>query len=188
MRRLVARLLFWPTLAWNVLWGRVFALRPWWSRVDDRVILGALPFASDVARLREEGVTAVVNICGEHPGPVRAYEEAGIVQLRLLTPDFSAPSLEDMQRGVAFIQRHVGEGRTVYVHCKAGRGRSATLVLCWLVACKGVSPEEAYAMLVRKRAHVVRRFALRPVIWEFWVREGVGGGGAGQGGGAEGGD
>ena len=167
MRRIVARLLFWPTLGWNVLWGRVLRIRPWWSRVDDRVILGALPFPSDVVRLQAEGVTAVVNICGEHPGPVKAYQQAGIVQLRLYTPDFSAPSLEDMKRGVAFIQRHVSEGHSVYVHCKAGRGRSATLVLCWLVATKGISPEEAYALLAQKRPHVVRCFALRPVIWEF---------------------
>lgn len=31
-------------------------------------------------------------------------------------------------------------GRTTYVHCKAGRGRSTTIVLCYLVMfypCKG---------------------------------------------------
>lgn len=30
---------------------------------------------------------------------------------------------------------HVQGKETVYVHCKAGRGRSTTVVLCYLVCC-----------------------------------------------------
>lgn len=33
---------------------------------------------------------------------------------------------------ICFIE-HVKSGKTTYVHCKAGRGRSTTIVLCYLV-------------------------------------------------------
>ena len=38
-----------------------------------------------------------------------------------------------IQRGVAFIEEMNQNEKTVYVHCKAGRGRSTTLVACYLM-------------------------------------------------------
>lgn len=37
------------------------------------------------------------------------------------------------QRGVAFIKKHSEEGSKVYIHCKAGHGRSAAIVFAWLM-------------------------------------------------------
>jgi atypical dual specificity phosphatase len=44
-----------------------------------------------------------------------------------------APSLVDISRAVDFIHRNASCGRMTYIHCKAGRGRSTTIVLCYLV-------------------------------------------------------
>lgn len=40
------------------------------------------------------------------------------------------------------------------MHCKAGRGRSTTLVICYLVRELGMSPQEAYAFVRQKRPQV----------------------------------
>jgi atypical dual specificity phosphatase len=170
MRWLIARLLFYPTLAWNLLLSRVLRVRRWWDRVDEHVLVGALPLASDVPSLQAAGVGAVVNCCEEYKGPVQAYERAGIVQLRLPTIDFVAPTLEDAERGAAFIQERVEQGESVYVHCKAGRGRSATIALCWLIAAKGMTPDQAQAKLLEKRPHVCRSLARRRVVQQFAAR------------------
>lgn len=65
--------------------------------------------------------------------------------LQLSTTDiFEAPSQEKLKRGVSFInQFRIPNNKvdseqnekmpTVYVHCKAGRTRSATLVGCYLM-------------------------------------------------------
>ena len=168
MQWLVSRMLFLPTLAWNVALGRIFSVRNWWDRVDEHLIIGALPFSSDAAPLAGEGVTAVVNTCEEYAGPVRAYERLGIVQLRLPTIDFTPPSLESAKRGVAFICEQIEKGGTVYVHCKAGRGRSATIVACWLMRTKGISPAEAQAWLSDKRPHVNQHLAERDVVKAYY--------------------
>ena len=40
------------------------------------------------------------------------------------------------------------------MHCKAGRGRSTTVVLCYLVKYKGMTPGEALAMVRGKRPQI----------------------------------
>jgi len=167
MRWLYARLVYWPTLGWNVLLGRALKVRAWWSRVDDHVLLGAVPFRSDVDLLHVEGVVGVINTCHEYGGPCDEYERVGIVQLHLPTIDFTPPTLEDVERGVDFIRRHAEIGRTVYVHCKAGRARSATIVACWLIASRGIDPEEAQRILLEHRPFVLPRIAQRQVVQDF---------------------
>jgi atypical dual specificity phosphatase len=172
LRRGVIRLLFYPTLLWNVVLHRLLPSRRWWDRVDEHVVLGALPLAADVPRLQAEGVRAVLNMCAEYAGPVAAYERAGIVQERLPTEDFTPPTLQDVEGSVAFIAEHAAHGETVYVHCKAGRGRSATVVLCWFIAAHRLTPEAAQARLQGKRPHVVRDLYRRQVVDAFWRRHG----------------
>ena len=90
-QRLYAQLVWLPTLWWNYLLGRVFRVRRWWDRIDPHVIVGAYPFARDVAGLYTEGVRGVVNTCEEYHGPSLHYEAAGIEQLRIPTTDFTHP-------------------------------------------------------------------------------------------------
>jgi atypical dual specificity phosphatase len=166
----VSRLLFWPTFLWNALLGRVLKVRRWWDRVDHHVLLGALPLSRDVKTLAVEGVAAVVNTCEEYAGPEEAYRRNGIEQLRVPTTDFHPPSLESIERAVAFIQQHVLAGQTVYVHCKAGRARSATVVLCWLVAHRGMTIEQAQRHLLACRPHVMKTLGERAVVKEWAAR------------------
>jgi atypical dual specificity phosphatase len=163
----VSRLLFWPTFLWNALLGRVLGLRRWWDRVDHHLLLGALPLRPDVAALAAEGVAAVVNTCEEYAGPVEEYRRYGIEQLRVPTTDFHPPTLDSIRLAVAFIQQHVVAGQTVYVHCKAGRARSATVVLCWLVAYRGMTVEQAQRHLLACRPHVMATLGQRAVVKEW---------------------
>lgn len=62
------------------------------------------------------------------------WKKKGVKFLQLHTQDiFHAPSQEKLARGVQFINDFIGTGNSVYVHCKAGRTRSATLVGCYLM-------------------------------------------------------
>ena len=55
--------------------------------------------------------------------------------LNLPTTDlFSAPNQQRLQEGVAWMLDEANSGKgSVYVHCKAGRARSATLVAAYLI-------------------------------------------------------
>lgn len=151
-----------------MLLGRWLKVRNWWDRIDETLIVGALPFGNDVPKMAADGVTCVVNTCAEYEGPTREYDDHGIEQLRVPTVDFTHPSLEHVKEAVEFIDRQTNDGGTVYVHCKAGRARSATVAMCWLISSKGMSPQEAQTLLLEKRPHVNRLVYARPVVKQFY--------------------
>jgi len=171
MYRRIARLIFYPTLIWNLFRVRVLGVWQWWSRVDDHLILGALPFRYLVKELHGQGVRAVVNTCEEYAGPLREYEQYGIQQLRVPTVDFTIPAPDSVDQAVHFMSDYIDRGETVYVHCKAGRGRSATVVLCWLIHTKGLTPDQAQAYLQAKRPQVVKYLYRRQVVQDFYRRQ-----------------
>ncbi len=164
---LKARVVFVPTLLWNMLLGRWLKQRNWWDRIHPNVILGAFPFPSDVARLASEGVKGVVNTCEEYGGPTGEYEKHSITQFRMPTIDFTHPKLDDVCAAVEFIEEQVAQGRTVYIHCKAGRGRSATVAICWLIKSQQITSAEGQRWLSEKRSHVNQHLPSRPVVKEF---------------------
>ncbi len=166
-QRCYAHSVFYPTLAWNYTLGRILKIRNWWDRIDPHVIVGAYPFAGDVEGLYAAGVRAVVNTCEEYAGPQAEYDRLGIEQLRIPTTDFTHPSLDDVSRAVEFIERHVAADESVYIHCKAGRARSATVALCWLMKYRDMTMEQGQARLLESRPHVNPRLTEREVVQRF---------------------
>uniref|UniRef100_A0A8C4NN10 Phosphatidylglycerophosphatase and protein-tyrosine phosphatase 1 n=1 Tax=Eptatretus burgeri TaxID=7764 RepID=A0A8C4NN10_EPTBU len=166
-----ARVAFYPTLVYNVMVSRL-TKRPWYHRVDDTVLLGALPFRSMVPHLMQvEKVRAVVSMNEDYEmrflvNTEDEWRAAGVETLRLSTVDLVAtPTVDKLRRGVAFVRRHHVLGNSVYVHCKAGRCRSATLVAAYLVHVHGWTPEQACKHLMCIRPHVLLRSAqISPVI------------------------
>ena len=165
----LARLVFLPTYAWNLLLGRVFKARNWWDEIEPGLLLGARPLRRDVHRFVQLQVGSVINTCEEYRGPVDLYEKHSIDQLWLPTTDFQPPTLEHIQQGVEYIQTRLQPTPTgkVYVHCKAGRARSATIVLCWMVKYRSMTPEEAQRRLLEARPHVHPTLYQRKVVQEF---------------------
>ncbi|HMP80437.1 MAG TPA: dual specificity protein phosphatase family protein [Pirellulaceae bacterium] len=170
LRWLYARVVLYPTLAWNLLLGRVLRVRPWRSEIDETLVLGARPLRRDVPQLAAERIRAVINTCEEFSGPLDLYRQYHIEQLHIPTIDFTPPTLADVCRAVEFIETHAAQGHRVYVHCKAGRGRSATVAMCWLMKSKGLSAAEAQEWLIRRRPHVNRHLASRAVVAEFTAK------------------
>jgi atypical dual specificity phosphatase len=161
--------LFIPTLLCDVA-ATLVTSRRWWDRIDDRIILGGLPLARHAKKLHALGVRRVVNMCNEYAGPIAAYERLGIRQLRLPTPDFSSPTLADINAAIAFVQQVESSTDLVYVHCKAGMGRSATVALCWLMLTQALAPDRAEARLRKIRPHVNQNLSRRAVVEAFASR------------------
>lgn len=84
------------------------------------------------------------------------WQQLGVKFLQLATTDiFESPDQNKLQKGVEFINRFLPANAklngipvdrsqlqessgTVYVHCKAGRTRSATLVGCYLMMVRDI--------------------------------------------------
>ena len=123
--------------------------------------------------MQQAGVKAVVNTCEEYTGPIGEYSKYGIEQLRIPTTDFTHPKLEDVQKAVEFVEQHAAEEHTVYIHCKAGRARSATIALCWLMKYRDMSMQQAQDALLKARPHINPRLTERPVVHQFAEANGL---------------
>ncbi|XP_076003032.1 phosphatidylglycerophosphatase and protein-tyrosine phosphatase 1 [Genypterus blacodes] len=176
MSATLARFLFYPTLAYNVLMEKVSSRR-WFDRVDGTVILGALPFRSMTKQLvQEENVRGVVTMNETYEtkyfcNSAEEWQAAGVEQLRLSTVDITGvPTLENLHRGVEFTLQHREQGTTVYVHCKAGRSRSATVVAAYLIRLHCCTPEEACEKLASVRPHILIRSAQLEMLRKYYTQ------------------
>ncbi|XP_008335314.1 phosphatidylglycerophosphatase and protein-tyrosine phosphatase 1 [Cynoglossus semilaevis] len=172
----LARVLFYPTLAYNVLMEKVSSRR-WFDRVDETVVLGALPFRSMTGQLVEtENIRGVITMNEEYEtkyfcNSAEEWRAAGVEQLRLSTVDLTGvPSLENLHRGVEFALKHREKGSSVYIHCKAGRSRSATLAAAYLIRLHCWTPEEACQQLASVRPHILVRNAQLEMLRRYYLQ------------------
>jgi atypical dual specificity phosphatase len=173
---MLGQLAFYPTLAYNLLRNYV---QPrgwmWYSRIDDSLIVGAMPFKSMLEPLEAENVGGVV-CCTETFETKAAYngmrkedwEERNIKFHHVPMQDFTgSTSRVNVQKAVAFMDEVASNGKTVYVHCKAGRTRSATVAVCYLMHKHDYMPNVALGIVAQKRPQVVLRAAHWRTVNEY---------------------
>jgi hypothetical protein len=73
-----------------------------------------------------------------------------VVYQRLPLPDMDTPTTERMREIQQAITSALDDGRTVYVHCWGGIGRTGTVIGCYLVEHE-VTDTEALAEIQRRR-------------------------------------
>ena len=117
---------------------------------DDRI--AACKYPRDDRSLRDlatVGVGLIVNLHSQ-AHPPEQLKRFSLSEVHLPVADFTAPSQEQVQIGVAAMSEAIAEGIRVAVHCGAGLGRTGTLIACYLVS-RGQSAEEAIAKVRQRR-------------------------------------
>ncbi|KAM8940548.1 phosphatidylglycerophosphatase and protein-tyrosine phosphatase 1 [Pelodytes ibericus] len=174
LQSLVARVVFYPSLLYNVVMKKVTD-RHWYDRIDETVVLGALPFRGmSETLINDENIRGVITMNEEYEtrllcNSAEEWDALGVEQLRLSTVDFTGiPTLENLQKGVGFIHGHRNRGNSVYIHCKAGRSRSATMVAAYLIQRHKWTPDEAQAFIARIRPHILIRNGQHQVLQKYY--------------------
>ena len=83
-----------------------------------------------------------------------------------LDPDFTAPTLKQVEQTLAMIHFYVGRNMPVAVHCIAGLGRTGTILACYLVG-EGKSAGEAITAIRRWRPGSIETLDQEAVIREY---------------------
>ena len=164
--RFVAATCYYPTLGFSrlmVLTGIWHA----WDWIDEFVALGGRPTRRTLRQLANEGVRGVVNFCAEYRGDATTLAALGIEQLHLPTTDYCPLADEDVRRSIQFIRGWSSRGGRVFLHCKAGQGRSAAAALCYLMETDRLTATQGVARLRRVRPHVMRRIEQLDVVRRF---------------------
>ena len=146
--------------------------RSYWV-VPGQFLAGPYPGATRIDEARAvledllgAGIRFVVNLTQEREREwygLEAYEETlmylaegkgfRVECLRAPIPDTDIPSVTKMGMVLDEIDGAMGRGKPVYVHCLAGRGRTGTVVGCWLMRHGKATAAGVIAMIHELRKH-----------------------------------
>ena len=120
------------------------------------------PLEADLRFLREQGVRGVVSLT-EEPLDAAALRKSGLSVLHLPVRDITAPTMAQVQSFEQFVDDTPG---AVVVHCRAGMGRTGTMLACYFV-WSGKEPEAAIAEVRRKRPCSIETAEQEAVVHEY---------------------
>ncbi|CAB3404732.1 unnamed protein product [Caenorhabditis bovis] len=174
---MLSSLVFYPSLGYNLLRNYVQPQKwTWYNRVDDTLLIGALPFKSMKDELvNKENVGGVV-CCTEEFELKAAFQgmqeedwkKEGVEFFAIPMKDFTGTAARpQIHEAVLFMEGIAAKGKSVYVHCKAGRTRSATVATCYLMKSRNWMSNVAWEFLKDKRHQVVLRNAHWRTVNEY---------------------
>lgn len=146
------------------------------AEVGDGLLMGAYPQDSDdVAALVACGVTRVFNLVqdleydpGARDACVTALAEAGIDERRVELVDYGSLTPEQIESSARIVIAWLEEGERVYVHCRAGWQRSATVVAAIVALREDVAPREALEILRSRKPTANPLAHQRADLFRWW--------------------
>ncbi|MFQ5578232.1 MAG: dual specificity protein phosphatase family protein, partial [Anaerolineae bacterium] len=120
-------------------------------RITRRVYVGAQYRQAGKRKLKQLDINGGVNMRLEFDDA--AHGLALPHYCHLPTKDDDAPSLEHLEQGVAFIERVVAGGDSVYIHCAGGIGRAPTMAAAYLIS-RGASLADAISLIQQARPFI----------------------------------
>lgn len=142
--------------------------------------MGSYPLdAEDVAVLRRAGVERVLNLVEneeyrpeEREAVERAFAETGIHEYRLSFADFGGLPIEPLDQAIAIVSGWLGEGRRIYIHCRAGWQRAPAIAAALLALRDGVDIDEALETVRVRKPSADPLPHQREDLWRWWQERG----------------
>lgn len=138
----------------------------WWNKIEPlNLYLGALPLENKghlqaICDLKVTHVLSMVEDFEMKEGwfntPVKqeTWKAHGIEAKQIQAVDCEPLKVEELEEGVEYLARNLAQGATLYVHCKAGRGRSASVVIGYLMKYHHLSFDDALARVKEQRPQI----------------------------------
>ena len=102
--------------------------------ITDHLATGHAPMSYDeLDAIRAQGISAIVNLCGEFCDLHEIEDTSGFDVHYLPVVDEHAPDLEAMERALDWMDEAIYLDKKVLVHCRMGHGRTGTFIAAYLL-------------------------------------------------------
>lgn len=102
--------------------------------ITDHLATGHAPMSyEDLDSIRDQGIRAIVNLCGEFCDLHQIEEGSGFEVYYLPVVDECAPDLEAMEKALDWLDESIYLDKKVLVHCRLGHGRTGTFIAAYLL-------------------------------------------------------
>ena len=113
---------------------------PNFSQVCLSIFRGGQPNQAGFLRLKNMGVTTVINLRLEDSSEEAVLKELGMKSFHIPMPDTTPPTIDQIQTFLGILRDLKGE--KAFVHCAAGKNRTSAMVAAWRIE-NGMLPEDA---------------------------------------------
>lgn len=126
---------------------------------EGSLTIGAYPTdEADAAVLIEYGITKIINLCQdcEYWGPQRStiesvFARSGMEEFRIQIEDYSALDHQHFDQAVERVAQWLQSGEHVYLHCRAGWQRSASVAAAVIAQVEKIDIDQALAELKKRK-------------------------------------
>ena len=126
-----------------------------WNVLPNKLYGMPAPKKEDLQDLSQAGIKSIVCLLEDNSN-IENYNENGFKNLWLPVADNEAPSFEQVEKLIAFIDEQNQNNNPVAIHCQGGKGRTGTLIASYLIA-KGASFEEAMNKIDEKQPNAIKK-------------------------------
>ena len=117
--------------------------------------------------LKEHGIGAILTLTEDNLYG-REYINAGFLHKHEPIEDCEAPTIQGMDRAIAFINFCLEKNIGVAVHCLEGRGRTGTVLCAWLGLKESLSAEDAIKRIYELRHHTIISITQRLFLCKYF--------------------
>ncbi|NGX40873.1 MAG: hypothetical protein KR126chlam4_00704 [Candidatus Anoxychlamydiales bacterium] len=152
---------------------------PWFNQITKNIFLGAVPLKNlnHEKIFIEKNITSILSIIEEKettkktifttPINLSYWKKNNFSHLHISIKDRYPISKDKLQKAADFIQREVLNNKKIYVHCTAGRSRSAMAIIAYLLKYKKMDLKEAFRFMKSKRRVLFINYSQRIALKVF---------------------
>ena len=124
-----------------------------------------LDLRKDLEFLHDQGIGGIVSLT-ETPLQQALINEFGFEYRHLPVVDFTAPSMTQIEEFIRFVGEMKRKKKGIVVHCFAGKGRTGTVLACYLVS-KGRTAKEAVDEIRKLRPGSIETHSQEEAIEQY---------------------
>jgi hypothetical protein len=128
--------------------------------VTGHLAVGGAPMSHEqLDSLRRQGVTAILNLCGEFCDLHEIEAAAGFEVRYLPIPDEGAPDMAALEAALSWLDEAIYLGKKALIHCRHGIGRTGMVLNAYLLR-RGLGH--------KRSAKILRPLRAKPANFDQW--------------------